>query len=88
MLQSMLYRQMQRFNPDDIDESNVYLAYEKMKSFHDAVSKLMEGIFTLLICKPDSLSPERVKEWETIASTTEKDSTEYKMNVYRKNHSV
>ena len=73
---NMLYNEMKCFDPDDIDESNVYLAYDKMKSFHDAVSKLMEGIFTLLICKPDSLSPERVKEWEAVASITEKDSTE------------
>ena len=88
MQQSMLYCQMHRFNPANIDESNFHLIYDKMKSFNDAVRELMEGIFTLLICKSDSLSPDRVKEWEIVQSITEKDSKEYEMDMYRKAHAV
>ena len=33
----MLYIEMKCFDPVDIDKSNFHLAYDKMKSFNDAV---------------------------------------------------
>ena len=86
--QKMLYFKMRNFDPVDIDESTLAIVDDKMKTFDDALSKFMEGIEILLISHIDTLGAERVNQWKTVQTATEKDSIEYRKKVYQKVNTV
>ena len=80
----MLYYEMRSFDPVDIDKSSLAIVDDKMKTFDDALRDFMKGTMILLISHSDSLGTERVAQWKTAQSTTEKDSIEYRKKVYGK----
>ena len=86
--QSILYLKMRKFNPANIDESILHLVDDNMEIFNDALSKLIEGIKTLLLTQSDSLSTERVKEWKNVRTAAERDSIEYRKRVNQKAEAV
>ena len=86
--QKLLYFKMKSFDPVDIDQSTISIVDDKMKSFNDAVHDFIEGIEILLLSHSDSLGTDRVAQWKTTQSTTEKDSIEYRKKVYQKANDV
>ena len=86
--QKLLYFKMKSFDPVDIDQSTISIVDDKMKSFDDALHDFIEGIEILLLSHSDSLGTDRVAQWKTAQSTTEKDSIEYRKKVYRKAYDV
>ena len=86
--QKLLYFKMKSFDPVDIDQSTISIVDDKMKIFNDAVHDFIEGIEILLLSHSDSLGTDRVAQWKTTQSTTEKDSIEYRKKVYRKAYDV
>ena len=84
----MLYYEMRSFKSAHIDETTLPIVYDKMKFFDDALRDYVKGIQILLLSLSDSLNTEKVEQWKTAQSTIEKDSEEYKKNIFEKANAV
>ena len=86
--QKILYYEMRSFNSAHVDENTLPIVYDKMKFFDDALRDYVKGIQILLLSLSDSLNTEKVEQWKTAQSTIEKDSEEYKKNIFEKANAV